>query len=356
MRLSPSIALPAVLLAAWIAAVPQAHAQTPSTLNGTATAFRVVSGTAPFSDTGYFILAPSGQQTTYQIFGITGVTSSSGTFSYSKSGATTGLLRLFGDTSLGNVTGTMTQSASNSGDAVLFQNTAGPGQQLSGYSFSNAAAPTVLDGRTFFCTISDGLNPLAEDGTYRIDFVSATNYSVTGLSGAAFDSSGSYTYGRPNASLGRADLTDSVSGADSFFFGYTSANAGWVAISNALGGFQICAFTTVNRPFSVSASKGSSLTSIDLTWVPQSGSTAYNVFRKPQGGLQPPVLLATSTTNTYRDTTPTPGQQFVYTVCSVSPAGLSLVSAPTSVSTGWRNILPPPALPPATARSPPRCS
>ncbi len=344
MRLTPSFALWAVLAAAWMVAGSTASAQSPSTLTGTATAFRVVSGSAPFASSGYFILAPSNQNSSYRIFGITGALSSTGTYSWSKSASTTGLLRLFDDTALGDVTGTFTQSLPTTGDAVLFENVSGPASQLSGYTFSNVPAPTVLDGRTFFCTISDGAAPLAEDGTYRIDFTSPTEYTVTGQTGAAFDSSGTYVFSRPNTCLGRADLTDSVSGADGFFMGFTSSSAGWIAVSNALGGYQICSFTTVNRPFSVSASKGSSLTSIDLTWVPQAGSSSYNIYRKLSGAVQPPVLLASSTGTTYSDRTATPGQQYVYTICSVSPAGLSQMSTASTASTGWRNVAPPASL------------
>ena len=94
-------------------------------------------------------------------------------------------------------------------------------------------------------------------------------------------------------------------------------------------------------PTGLQASDGTSGEFVQLTWNAVSGATGYQVYRasSPTGGK---TQLGSPTTNSFNDTTATPGVTYYYWVKAVNNLSASDFSSPDS---GWRSTPPPPAAP-----------
>ena len=104
----------------------------------------------------------------------------------------------------------------------------------------------------------------------------------------------------------------------------SQTDTGWVGLS---------------APATVTASKGTSSTAVNLSWTAVRGATGYTVYRAT--GLVAGTQLASITGTSYVDQTAEPGVYYTYTVAANSALGASstkgdtgwrMLSAPTSVS------------------------
>src|ERR1035438_4866630 len=80
------------IIAAWTAlflAINPAYAQAPSSLAGDGFLAGVSSGAYPLASYGYFLFIPANSGSGYQVIGIYNVINSSGTFTYTPTGAST---------------------------------------------------------------------------------------------------------------------------------------------------------------------------------------------------------------------------------------------------------------------------
>ena len=104
----------------------------------------------------------------------------------------------------------------------------------------------------------------------------------------------------------------------------SATDTGWVGLS---------------APATVTASKGTSTTAVNLSWTAVTGATGYKVYRAT--GQVSGTLLASPTGTSYVDASAEPGVYYTYTVAANSALGPSstkgdtgwrMLSAPTSVS------------------------
>jgi len=82
-------------------------------------------------------------------------------------------------------------------------------------------------------------------------------------------------------------------------------------------------------PTNVAASDGTSTTSVAVTWTAVSGATSYTVYRSTSSGVQGSVI-GSPTTNSFADTSATPGTTYYYGVTASNGAGASALSAQDS--------------------------
>ena len=82
-------------------------------------------------------------------------------------------------------------------------------------------------------------------------------------------------------------------------------------------------------PTNVVASDGTSTTSVAVTWTAVSGATSYTVYRSTSSGVQGSVI-GSPTTNSFADTSATPGTTYYYGVTASNGAGASALSAQDS--------------------------
>ncbi len=86
------------------------------------------------------------------------------------------------------------------------------------------------------------------------------------------------------------------------------------------------------RPANLQASDGTYSDRVQLDWDASSGATSYRVYRA-DSEISAKSLLGNPTTNSFADTTATPGQTYYYWVRACNAAGCSVLSVS---DTGWR--------------------
>ena len=94
-----------------------ASAQAPVSILANTFAVEIASGTYPFASSGYFLFLPANSGNSYQIIGLGDISSSTGTYSYSPSGAF-GTMN-FSDSLGGLISGSFDFSAASSGSYSL---------------------------------------------------------------------------------------------------------------------------------------------------------------------------------------------------------------------------------------------
>ena len=187
--------------------------------------------------------------------------------------------------------------------------------------------------------------PLPPKGVSASDGSSATSVIV---SWAASPNATSYTVYRSTASgqLGTSigttsatTLTDTtVTPGITYYYSATATGAGGTSAASAQdSGFASAAPLP---PTGVSASDGSSATSVTISWAASANATSYTVYRSASAG-QLGTSIGTASTTTLTDTTVTPGITYYYSVTATGGGGTSAASAQNS---GFAAV--PPPLPP----------
>jgi hypothetical protein len=222
------------------------NAQAPSTMVGDGVLIHVTSGTYPLASYGYafWLFANSGN--TYQLIGIYNSSGNSGTYSYTATSFNTAQVVQNDITDGFSAQIGLTLSGANQGSYSL-ATISPPGYSQAGYFMAAiGTAPTSIAGKSIYCTVSDGLYPLANSGYFTIAFSGSGNScTVTGAGGVA-SSSGTYSYSVANRASGAVSINDSVSGASTAYFGFSTTASGVYAVKQASGGFQVGSFAVLD--------------------------------------------------------------------------------------------------------------
>jgi len=124
------------------------------------------------------------------------------------------------------------------------------------------------------------------------------------------------------------------------FFNDTTAIPGriyyyWVRASNTYGASSFSAYNAGKRsdgkppaPTNVSASDGTYIDRVEVTWAASSGATSYTVYRAPSlAALAKKTVLGTTSDTLFNDTTAIPGRIYYYWVRASNTYGTSSFSA-----------------------------
>jgi len=208
---------------------------------------------------------------------------------------------------------------------------AGSDYQIKVTSTANAAYTDISDNNfTILGPPPPPTNVSASDGTY-VDRVEVTWAASSGAT--------SYTVYRA-ASLGvlaKKTILGTTSGTS---FNDTTAIAGrtyyyWVRASNTYGTSSFSAYNAGKRsdgkppaPANVSASDGTYLDRVELTWATSSGATSYTVYRAASlSALAKKIVLGTTSGTLFNDTTAVAGRIYYYWVRASNTYGMSSFSA-----------------------------
>ncbi len=220
-----------------------ANAQAPNSVAGDGFLVGISSGTFPFASSGYYLFIPANTGNSYQSIGIYNVSISTGTYGYTPSSPSAAALSI-NDSLAGLGTVSVSFATLNSGSFYSTLNSYPSASQTGNFSFASSNAPSSIVGKTIVCTISDGLSPFANIGSFTIHAAASGNtYTILGDGVGTANSSGTYSYSLANRSTGKLQITDSLIGASTVYLGLADASAGGYAITQpATGGFQIGSF------------------------------------------------------------------------------------------------------------------
>lgn len=112
--------------------------------------------------------------------------------------------------------------------------------QNGNFGFSSFNAPTTLTGMTLNCSVVNGAYPFNTSGSYMITIANSGNTYT-----ASTGQSGTYSYSALNRSTGMVQLNDSVTGATTAYFGFSSTTGGGYAIVNSTG-YQVGNFVLLD--------------------------------------------------------------------------------------------------------------
>jgi hypothetical protein len=217
----------------------KADAQAPSSVAGRTFSVQVTSGEyPPFASDGYYLFLPAVSGHDYQIIGIYGIESSSGTYSYSEAGAT-GTAQM--DDNLGGSLETdLTFDSATLGDYEATSEKYSA-TQTGNFEMFSAPVPSSLPGKQFTCSIEAGAAPFANAGSFIFEAAtSGRTYAMTGDGTNTASSTGTYSYSKINGNTGELKISDSVLGNDTIYFAFNSGTNGGFAIKSAsTDGYQI---------------------------------------------------------------------------------------------------------------------
>lgn len=190
---------------------------------------------------GYCIFLPANSGNTYQLIGIYGVTSSSGTYSYTPTSSTAATVAV--NDSLGGLGDIyVTFATTNSGTFNTVVNAYPSAYQSGQFSFASYNAPSSISGKTFACSIVNGLSPFYSSGSYTIT-IAASGNTYTTSSG----DSGTYSYSLANRSTGKLQFSSTLIGSFVAYFGFTDTlHGGFAATQSSSGGYQVGNFTQLD--------------------------------------------------------------------------------------------------------------
>ncbi len=225
-----------------------AQAQSPTTIAGRTIQLTISSGSSPFASSGVYRFLPSALDSSYAIVPISGpVSPSTGTHSYTKTGANTASLSLADSLVPGSLTVNCTFTTANSG-TYLLTGSSFPGKSQTGTFFLySGTSPTSLAGYTITVQITSGASPYASNGSYNfLPAASGNTYNVVGISGVA-NSSGTYSYTRIPTTSGYISYNDSIGGSGfTDTLSFDSSTTGTLFLKKSGGsGYQTGTFTMV---------------------------------------------------------------------------------------------------------------
>jgi hypothetical protein len=224
--------------------VMTAKAQAPASISGNTFGVQVTLGSSPFANSGYYLFLPT-SSTAYQIAGLGDITGSSGTYSYSSSGAN-GNINL-SDSLAGSIVGSFDFSTAFLGSDLLLGETYGGYQEGNFVMFTNPV-PNSITGQNFFVSVQSGGYPFASSGDFIITTAASGNsYNLTAIGGGVINSTGTYSYSKLNASCGDIQLNDSVTGVSTAYLALSnSVSGGYYLAQPSSGGYQVGLVTLLN--------------------------------------------------------------------------------------------------------------
>ena len=141
----------------------------------------------------YYLFIPANTGNTYQSIGIYNVSSSTGTYGYTPSSPSAATLSI-NDSLAGLGTISVNFATLNSGSFYSTLNSFPSASQTGNFSFASSNAPSSIVGKTIVCTISDGLSPFANMGSFTIHAAASGNtYTILGDGVGTANSSGTHT-------------------------------------------------------------------------------------------------------------------------------------------------------------------
>lgn len=251
---------------------PTANAQAPSSIAGDGFLAGISSGVFPLASYGYYLFIPANSGNSYQVIGIYNVLNSSGSYSYATTSASTA--RINANDSVGGSLVLNATFSSASGGTYSEYLSANPSIYQNGqFGFSYVNAPASVAGLTCYCTVTSGASPFLSSGSFSIVIASSGNTYTIPTTGQ----SGTYSYSTLNRSTGVLQLNDSLTGATTAYFGFSSATGGGYAIKNATG-YQVGTFVLADStPPTVSISSPATTTYSAAQTVTIT-ATAYDYF------------------------------------------------------------------------------
>lgn len=238
-----------------------ANAQAPSSVAGKSFVCDITGGSLPFAPSGYFLFAVASSGSGYRVIGISEVANSSGTYSYSASGASA--TANFTDTVAGLFVGTFNFTTASTGNYTL---RAGPYFQNGTFEMFSSPAPNSVLGNAYYILVNDGAYPFAGAGSILLKIPSSgSSYTVTGDGIHTANSLGTYSYSKVTTTTGSLSLNDSVTGISTAYLAFSNSIAGRYAVAQpSSGAFQIGHFINLKTSISIT-SPTSSLSYTNLT-------------------------------------------------------------------------------------------
>ncbi len=228
-------------------------AQAPPAIAGDTLIAAVSFGTLPFAGSGYFLFLPANSGNSYQVIGLGNVTNSSGTYSYSHSGAA-GTIN-FSDSLNGSIKGSFFYFTPLLGSYALSAGTSGQYTQTGDFAMLTNPVPNSIAGQGFYITVTNGAYPYAASGSFTFSTAASGNgYIITTISSGGLNSIGTYFYSKLNASCGGIQLTDSVAGVSTAYLAFSnSISGGFVLTQPSSGGYQIGLVTALNTAIAITS-------------------------------------------------------------------------------------------------------
>jgi Fibronectin type III domain len=253
--------------------------QVPSSIPGNSFGIGITGGTFPFASFGYYLFLPASAGNTYQVIGIYNVANSAGTYSYTPTSSTLAMVT-FSDSISGTIRGGLSFAASGSGNFNITADAAPGAYQDGDFEMFSGAVPTSLAGKQVRCLIADGTSPFAFTGSFTLVAAASGNtYSVVGDGVQVVNSSGTYSYSLINATTGKMQINDSITGSSMVYLALSDNTTGGYAVkSTTSSGFQIGHFQFVT-PSAPTPSAATSVTSSSFTanWNDVIGATGYRL-------------------------------------------------------------------------------
>ena len=218
-----------------------AFAQAPSSLAGDGFLAAVSSGIAPLASYGYYLFIPANSGNTYQTIGIYNVSSSTGTYTYAPTSASTATLNV--NDSLGGA-GVLNAGFTSADSGTYYEYlSAYPSIHQSGsFGFAYISAPSSMAGLTVNCSVVNGASPFYTSGSYTITIAALGNTYILSTG-----QQGTYSYSTLNRSTGKLQLNDSLAGVSTAYFGFSSTTGGGYAIKAVSGtGYQVGNFVLLD--------------------------------------------------------------------------------------------------------------
>ncbi len=235
-----------------------AEAQAPGSIAGKTFGVGITDGdNSIFAGSGFYLFVPANSGNGYQVFNDDGTTETGTYASYSASGSTaTATLSdsaypglpiygkfffsapLWGTNSL--TADYLGYSAYQHGNFIMFTN----------------PVPSSISGQNFYVDVQSGNGPYAPSGGFVFATAnSGTAYTITALSAGSTNSSGSYSYSRPNTTCGALQLTDTVAGRSKVYMAFTNSTSGGYYLTSS-NGYQSGYITLLNSqaPSSIAGS------------------------------------------------------------------------------------------------------
>ncbi len=169
----------------------------------------------------------------------------------------------------------------------------------------------------------------ASDGTSTTSVTVTWTASTNATSYTVYRSTVAGQLGTSVGTTNTTSLTDaSVTPGTLYYYSVVAVGAGGKSVSSA----QDSGYAAVPPPLpptGVSASDGTSNTSVTIQWVASASATSYTVYRSTTSG-QLGTSIGTTSTTTLTDTTVTPGVTYYYSVTATGVGGTSAASAQNS--------------------------
>jgi hypothetical protein len=200
--------------------------------------------------------------------------------------------------------------------------------------FSICASPNLGDGGP--CTL-----PATPTGVTASDATSCSAVSVAWSAAAGASSYEIWRSAVDDSGTAAQIGTDSASPFDdtsatpgvSYFYWVTATNAcGVSGFSNSDSGLRDA--TPTPAPTGVSASDGTSCTTVTVSWSAVAGATSYQIWRNTVNNSATAAQIATDTASPYDDATAAAATTYFYWVRAVGPCGTSAFGTPDSGARG----------------------